>query len=448
MLKIWLTCLQPSLGILGVVLVLSNAVSAHAGAKTTGIVPNKLSKGQSQQKTVKPLAQPQQFGTQATGLVTASTPKVASFSASVTPDDAVRQLAIDTIANSQRKTSNLAAKASPQNSSGIASFVSPSPVVVSSTTPKSTNVKFARRSFTAETPLSPGLFTGNSSSTFDRPIENFPNLAIPSNQAFLPVVAQPIPTVPMTTSAKVAEPSLVMVSEQIKPVGSVDTVVAQTARQSNPSATTVAKGLEQFLGNEPQNVSMARAPETTVAKGLEQFLGNEPKSIQADSMAPVAQATPVNVDSPSALSELVTPTKAAVRNTNGSSLQLATSGAYDSAAEFDLPGVASQLQAVKTAQSKVKVLAVKSVKTDLSTATVQPKNDFAALISDKNLKPQPLQPWTTMSQRNSLGGLILGSRSSIDDAQASTNEIASLPMNVLKANIDNGLGLFDPTNQY
>jgi hypothetical protein len=430
MFKIWLTCLQPSLGILGAMLVLSNAVAAYAGSTATGIVPNKISKAQSQQKAVKPSAQPQQFGAKGTGIVMASTPqqgvKALNYSVSSTPDAAVRQLALDTIANSQRKTPTIATKTSQQNT-GIASFVSPSPVSVSSITPKSTNVKFGGHSVKAETQLVSGLFVGNSTtSTFDRPIENFPNLAISPNQAVLPVIAQPV------ASAKVAQPSLEMVSAQIKPIGSAETVVARTPSKAVP------KGLEQFLGNEPKSI---QTDNTTVANGLQQFVGNEPKSIQTDSMmAPVATSTPVKVDSTLALSEIVSPKKATARNTNTGSLQLATSRAYDSAADFDLPGVATQLQAVKTAQPKVKLLAMKTVKTNLAKAVVQRKNDYVTLMSDKSLKSPSQQSWTTARQGNSLGGLILGNRS--------TTELASLPMNVLKASTNKGLGLFDSSNQY
>jgi hypothetical protein len=438
MLKIWLTCLQSSLGILGVVLVLSNAVSAYAASKTTGILPNKVSKGQSQQKAAKPLVQPQHFGAKGAKVVTASTPAqgVRFSSSSASPDDAVRRLALDTIANSDRKAPTVATRPSQQNS-GIASFISPSPLDFSSTTAKSTNTKLAKQSVTATThrsitpatPLVPELFIGNSNtSTFDRPIGNFPNLAVPSSQAILPVVARSLPTATMTASTKVAEPLAVSQSPQIKPV------VTQTAPQSNPLATNVSNGLEQFLGNEPKSIRTDAAPEANIAKGLEQFLGNEPKSIQADTVTPVAKAIPVKTDSVLPLSELLAPVKAAPKTTNSANLQLATSKSYDNAADFDLPGVATQLRAIKTAQAKVKVLAVK---TTLLTAVVQPKNDLT-LASNKNLKSQ--QSLATVSQSNSLGGLILGSRS--------TTEIASLPINVLKASRDNGLGLLNPMNQY
>jgi hypothetical protein len=445
MLKIWLTCLQPSLSILGVVLVLSNAVSAYASSKAPGTLPNKVSKGQPQQKAVKPFAQPQQFGAKGAGIVAASTPtqgvRVFSPRASASPDDAVRQLALDTIANSERKTPNLATKTSQQNNSGIASFVSPSPIGASSISAKSTKVAATTHQLNSQsTPLVSGLFIGNSSTgTFDNNTANFPNLANPSSQAVLPVVAQAIPTATMMASAKVAEPLPVMQPAQVKPL-STGAVVTQAAPESNSLATNIAKGLQQFLGNEPQSTQKDAAQDTTVAKGLQQFLGNEPKSIQTDSVAPIAKAVPVKTDSVLSLNALVSPTKATSRSTNASSLQLATSKSYDSAADFDLPGVGTQLQAVKTAQPKVKLLAVKTVKTNLSTAVVQRKNNYVALMSDKVLKSQSRQSWTAMSQGNSLGGLILGTRS--------TNEIASLPINVVKASASNGLGVFAPENQY
>jgi hypothetical protein len=427
MLKIWLTCLQPSFGLLGVVLVLSNALSAYAAPKTAGVLPNKISKGSSQPKTAQPLA----LSAKGSGIVTAITaPHAVRFSASsyASPDDAVRRLALETIANSERKTPNLAAKTTQRNiQSGIASFIPPSTVGITSISTKSTKIT------TTTTPLVAGLFISNSSNTtFDASVKNFPNLdSSPSSPAVLPVVAKAIPT----AATKVAEPLSVVQSTQIKPS------VTQTAPQSNSLATNVTKGLEQFLGNEPKSVRADAAPNTTVAKGLEQFLGNEPKSIQVDSTTPIAKAIPVKTDVIASLNELVSPSKAATKTANASSLQLATSKAYDSAAEFDLPGVA-QLQVVKTAQPKVKVVAVKTVKTvktNLSTAVAERKHDYVALMSDKPLQSQSRQSGTTVSHSNSLGGLILGSR---------TNETATLPMKVIKAVSVNNLGLFTPENQY
>jgi hypothetical protein len=441
MLKIWLTCLQPSLGILGVVLVLSNAVSAYATSKKPGILTNKISKGQSQHKAVKPLAKPQQFGTKGAGIVAASTPtqgvRFSSPSAYASPDDAVRRLALDTIAKSDSKTPSLPTKTPQQNSSGLASFIPSSNVGASSISTKSAKVAATTNHPNSPAiPLVSGVFIGNSSSTFDRDAEKFPNLTIPSNQPVVPVVARFLPNATRVASTKVAEPFPLVQPKRIEQLGSTRTVVAP---QSNLSATSIAKGLEQFLGNEPKSVLTASVPDTTVAKGLEQFLGNEPKSIQVDNAAPIAKAIPVKTDSIPSLSELVSP-KAARRSTSASSLQLATSKSYDSSADFDLPGVATQLQAVKIAQPTVKLLAVKTVKTNLSKAVVQHKNDYVTLTSNKPLKSQSRQSWTTVSHSNSLGGLILGTRSS--------NEIAALPMKVLKASNTNSLGLFNPANQY
>jgi hypothetical protein len=437
MLKIWLTCLQPSLGILGAILALSNAVPAYATSKNPGTLPNKVSKGQSQPKVAKPLVQPQQFGAKGAGIIAASTPtqgvRVSRSSAYASPDDAVRQLALDTIAKSESKTPNLATKTPQQNSSGLASFISPSTVGVSSISTKSAKVTATTHHLNSPaTPLVSGLFTDSNTNAFERGTENFPNLALPSNPAVLPVVARSLPTATTIASTKVAEPFPVMQPERIEQLGST--------LQSNPSVPNIAKGLEQFLGNEPKSVLTANVPDRTIAKGLEQFLGNEPKSIQADSIAPVAKAIPVKTDSMGSLSELVSPAKSARGNTSAASLQLATSKSYDSSADFDLPGVATQLQAVKTAQPKVKLLAVKTLKANLSRAVVQRKNNYVALMSDTPLKSQSRQSWTTVSQGNSLGGLILGTRS--------TNEIASLPMKVLKTSSNNGLGLFAPENQY
>jgi hypothetical protein len=422
MLKIWLNWLQPSLGVLGVALVLSNAVSAHAASKATGKETNKLSNGNSQPQVAKPngFSLPQMTG--------AFSP---SSGVSLPPDVAIRRLALDTIANSETKSPNLNTQASRRDLGNIVSFTS-------SPSTKSTNAHFVKHSlpqplsstgvyspsFTAA-PLVPGLFIGRSNTArFSPSIQ--PVLA-PVAKA----VAVPIATPKVVASAVVATPFPVMLPERMTQPNSVQTVatdktnsvVARSAR----STTTVASGLQNILGGESSSQT-GSGLDTAVASGLQNVLGNEPKAIQSESMV--------------ALSKLVAPESKIIPASTRGTLQLATSQSYVSAPEFDLPGVVPSEPVIKSAQAIAKAVPVKNVRKDLSTAVVQRKNDYVTLMSDKNLESQSRSSWQTMSRSNSLGGLILGSRSTNEP------EIAALPMKALKPNDYSGLGIFNPFDQY
>ncbi len=423
MLKIWLNWLQPSLGVLGVVLVLSNALSAHAASKATGKETSKLPNGNSQPQVVKPngFTLPQQM----TGAFSPTT------GVSLPPDVAIRRLAIETIANSEPKSPNFNTQASRQDRGNIVTFTS-SP----STT--STNAHFVKHSpvqpisstgvyppSSTAAPLVPGLFIGRSTANADR----FSPAIKPVMAPVAKAVAVPISTPTVVASAVVATPFPVMLPEQMPQFNRVQTVATEKTSpivaQSTRSNTTVVSGLQNILGGESSSQTDSDL-DTAVASGLQNVLGNEPKAIQTDSLV--------------ALNKLVAPEPKILPITTRGSLQLATSQSYGSAAEFDLPGVVVSAPTVKSAQVVAKVVGVKNIRKDLATAVVQRKNDYVALMSDKDLESQFRSSWQTMSRSSSLGGLILGSRS--------TNEIAALPMKVLKASNYSGLGIFNPTHQY
>jgi hypothetical protein len=426
MLKIWLTWLQPSLGILGVLLVISNAISAQAASIATRSDANKVSNGHSPQKTGKstvpaPVAQQQRV------------PAVSSGLASVTPDVAVRQLALDTIAISESKSPSIASKAP------LARVILPS-TGIGSIGANSTRAEFVNNPVATVTstprfpsaPIVAGLFIGNSSGSASSQFGSPSPAVVPVAKS----ITVPTPTATVTAEAITAEPFPAMRPEQMAKADLTPSVATQTAPQSSSQVNNI----QNFLGNEPNRTQTAGTLDTTVASGLQNILGSEAKTIPTDSVAPIARSIPGTTDSISALSQLVAPAaKTAPTNTSGASLQLATSRSYDSAAQFDLPGVATQQAAVKPAQMTAKVVADKSVRTNLAKTVIQRKSDFVALMSDKPLESESHQSLATVSHSNSLGGLILGSR---------TNEIASLPMKVLKAKNVDGLGVFNPANQY
>jgi hypothetical protein len=422
MLKIWLNWLQPSLGVLGVVLVLSNAVSAHAASKVTGKETSKLPNGNSQPQVVKPngFSLPQQM----TGAFSPTS------GVSLPPDVAIRRLALDTIANSETKSPNLDTQASRRDRGNIVSFTS-------SPSPKSTTAHFVKHSqpqplsstgvyapSSTAAPLVPGLFIGRSTGNAARFSPSIQPVLAPVAKA----VAVPIATPKVVASAVVATPFPVMLPPQMPQSNSVQTVATEkTSPIVARSTTTVASGLQNILGGESSSQT-GSGLDTTVASGLQNVLGNEPKAIQTDSMV--------------ALSKLVAPEPKTLPISNRGSLQLATSQSYVSAPEFDLPGIVASAPVIKSAQAMAKAVPVKNVRKDLSIAVVQRKNDYVTLMSDKELGSQSRSSWQTMSRSHSLGGLILGS--------GATNEhaIAALPLKVFKPSNYSSLGIFNPAHQY
>lgn len=432
MLKIWLNWLQPSLGVLGVVLVLSNAVSAHAGSKPIGKEPSIAPIENSQPKVVKPngFTLPQQM----TGAFSPTT------GVSLPPDVAIRRLALDTIANSETKSPSFDSQASSRG-------LKPAPA-----TAKSTNAYFVKQPLSSTAvyapnstavPLVAGLFIGRSTGGTDRITPPIQPVATPVAKA----VSVPTSSPAAIASAVVATPFPVMLPERMQQFNLVETVATEKkspiVARSTRSASTVASGLQNILGDESTSQT-GNALDTPVASGLQNILGNEPTGIQADSTV--------------ALNNLVVPAPKTTPPSNRGSLQLATSQSYISAVEFDLPGVMApeplvtsaqaiakivgevdSTSVVESAQAISKAVGVKNVSQDLSTAVIQRKNNYETLISDKDLKSQSQSPWPIMSRSNSLGGLILGSRS--------TNEITA-PMKGFKASNYSSLGIFNPTNQY
>ncbi len=428
MLKIWLNWLQPSLGVLGVTLVLSNALCAHAASKATRKETSKVSTtGNAQLKVAnKPngFTLPQQMTRALSQTVGVSLP----------PDVAIRRLALDTIANSQTKSPNLDTQAARKNRGSIVGLTAPS-TALRSIGAKPTNGNFTRSSVPkpfsstavylptpTAAPLVAGLFIGRSSGN----VESFS----PATQPVLAPVAKvavPVATPTVVASAVVAEPFPVMLPERMQQFNIVETVATEqtspTVAQSTRSTNTVASGLQNILGGESSSQT-ANSLDTAVASGLQNVLG-ESKAIDTGNVV--------------ALNKLVVPELKVPTTTRGS-LQLATSQSYVSAAKFDLPGVAAPEPVVKSAQSIAKVVVGKNIRKDLSTAVVQRKTDYVALMSDRDLGSQSPPSWQTMSRNHSLGGLILGSRS--------TNEIAAMPTEAFKARNYGGLEVFNPGNQY
>ncbi len=418
MLKIWLTWLQPSLGVLGVAMLLSSPLASSAVTKPTGAATTKLPKQQ-------PIA---------------STPgttidrELQSIAVPTTPDMAVRQLAIGTMANSSSYAPKLSAR-TPQkftntNNNALASFLSPTEGLQNLATAKPQFVKHAVASATATKSLQakasvivPGLTIGNSD-------VHLSSRFLPSGRTERPsltakLIASPTLTTGILASTPVASPYPVVLPQQMKGL----------------RLTPEIANLPKMQISVPQSNDVVGS----IPSGLQRLLGNEPIRQPIASIAPIAKAVSPKSDTTLALSQLISPeAPTATLSARGASLQLNTAQVYASVPKFDLPSATisnpvsnRQLQAAKPSTT---IFAVKSVQRDLTTAVTQRKKDYVALMNDRFLVTSPKPVWTAVSQSHHLGGLILGSQ-----PQASANSVAFLSM-AKPTQTSKGLALFAPTS--
>jgi hypothetical protein len=426
MLKIWLTWLQPSLGVLGVAMLLSSPLASSAVTKPTGVAATKLPKQQS-------LAKPAPSAIASTAGTTIDR-ELKSIAIPLTPDMAVRQLAIGTMANSDSSAPKISARA-PQkftnnNSNALASFLNPTEGLQNLATAKPQFVKHTVAAATATRSLQakssvivPGLTIGNSD-------VHLSSRFLPSGRTERPsltakLIASPTLTTGILASTPVASPYPVVLPQQMKGL------------RLTPEIASLPK----------MQISVAQSNDVvgSIPSGLQRLLGNEPIRQPIASIAPIAKAASPKIDTTVALSQLVSPeTSTPTLTARGASLQLNTSQVYASLPKFDLPGAAisnpvsnRQFQAAKPSTS---IFAVKSVQRDLTTAVTQRKRDYVALMTDRFLITSPKPVWTTVSQSHNLGGLILGS-----PVPASTNSVAFLSM-AKPAPTSKALALFAPAS--
>ena len=439
MLKIWLTWLQPSLGVLGVLLVLASPLYSLAAQKPSTV--SRASKA----------AQSNGTELQLTGIA-------------ATPDLAVRQLAIGAMTQHSDRSNQLAAKSRQQsNRDALDSFLAPatSQVVATKTTkPKfvkrSVNSALARTVKTKTTAPVSGLFIGNSDV---RVATRFsPN----STRAVQPIAASteigaPTPLSAMMAASKVVDPYPVVRPElmqklaktpalatapvpqplnpiaimpsgmnKVQPMATTVPSIASKAPQAiKPSVTTkvtreVTHSLDPIAkipSGFHQAVPNSLDPIASIPSGLQRLLGNNlnndrPGTPVRVAKASVEKANPLRTNSLKAnslvaLNQLIAPTTAP-EIVSGATLKLATAQAYTSVPKFDIPG--ERLSTVTLAKPATAVVSAKRLQKPALVATVQRKSNYVTLMTARRLESNPKASWTLIGQRNNLGGLILGSQ--------------------------------------
>jgi hypothetical protein len=444
MLKIWLTWLQPSLGILGAALVLCNPLATYAATKAA---PNSVAA----KKTPAQSTQWSSLRSNGTRIDSELSSAVA-----ITPDMAVRQMAVGTLSSS-----SMAAPASipqikpiakaPQqsNRSLIGKFVPPATkvgqistkaptkkvgqLVSKATKPRQIDNSVAEALARASKPLPlvpvPGLFIGTADVKLSKQVLPAPKplagaiasteIGAPTPLSAMmgskPIAADPFPVVRPELMQKIQRTGATMASvptTKAAPVVSLDPIAAIPTRKN----TKVVADIKAIAPN-------SLDPIANIPSGLQQILGNKLDDREIVATAPSTK-TGTNVNSIAAIQQIVAPES--TPTISAASLRLATARAYsNSAPKFNIPGetlltaksVAPAASAPNfyipgdsslAARPTKNVLVTKTVRQPLVTANTRQSN-YADIVNE-TFAPTAKPAWMSADRRNSLGGLILGSQ--------------------------------------
>jgi hypothetical protein len=427
MFKIWLNWLQPSLGVLGTALVLSNPLCSIASPILAAA-----------NQTNKSPAQPPKWSSAKSGGTNIDQELLKGIA--TTPDQAVRQLAINTMVTSGEKPL-VAAATTAQNFSPLANFIG-------------TPARFQQLSAKVKKPqqINQSIIAALTPITKPQAKVLVPGLAI--GTANVRVSAGVLPTVKPATQ-KVAAATRVGATVQLAAIVPEKTVPSPfpvvhpelmqklqadpvfASAQDIKTATLDLKSIGAISTGLPKTVDTASLnPIAAIPAGLQQLLGNNFDSGTKVSVTPVSKATGPNFRSMAALTKLVSPSEIiAPASVTKTSLQLATAQAYAAVPKFSIPG-----EAIVSANPAANVMMGKR---NVTTASVAGKsNSYVSLIGNRRLTPAIRQSWTAIGQNSNLGGLILGSQ------QLATlpKVISLLPMTTIKNPNFTGVTLSDLGN--
>ncbi|WP_310416324.1 hypothetical protein [Chamaesiphon sp. OTE_8_metabat_110] len=408
MLKIWLTWLQPSLGVLGTALVLSNPLCTYAATKPA---PRNIS------KAATPTAQWSNLKSAGTRI-----DRELFTGMAVTPDFAVRQLAMSSLGNPTAAT-KIAPKARPVDSNPVTSFVSPGaryPQFAKTTKqikPPAKNSAVASALARAINPQSaipvPGLYIGNSNPRVANKFARTGTPVVPP-VASASDIGAPTPLSAMMAAGKsgvdpfpVVRPELMQKLERNIAANNVPTTKTApyaldpiaTIPPAKPQAVTPKTIVSQVKSTPYQSLD----PIAAIPSGLQRVLGNNLNT------QPIVAANPVATNAKAinpmlALRQIVSPdTDTVATSVNAASLQLATAQAYTSVPKFNIPG--ETLLTAKQFKPVNDLVLVKRTPQNFTIAAPSSRKTTYATT----LAPTTKQPWTVVNQQNNLGGLILGS---------------------------------------
>jgi hypothetical protein len=409
MLKIWLTWLQPSVGILGTALVLSSPLCSLAAPLATA----------NTRSSKAPVPSPQWSSVKSSGT---NIDQSLLKGIANTPDQAVRQLAISTMTTSGSRPTATTAKAA-QNFDPLASFTGTTPrfkQLSAKATKKPQQLKqstitaaLSQTSKPKTSVIVPGLAIGSEKTPTIQPVaivkpapkqpvalvKPAAKLTAATTKVWTttpPQLAAMAPVQSVASPFPVVRPALMQKLEATAVVASKVADV-KTASRDLKSIGIVSPGLPRAVDNFSIN------PIASIPNGLQQLLGNNLDGSIKVSVAPVSKATGPNFRSISALTKLVSPSElVAPASVTTASLRLATAQAFDTTvAKFSIPGET----VVATASVSVKTTAK-----SLVTATVTQKSVNSSVAMINGLKPIIRQSLVAFDRTSNLGGLILGSQ--------------------------------------
>ena len=387
--KIWLTWLQPSLGILGTALVLSNPLCSSAAPNSGTTAATKI-----------PAPYPSWNGLKSTGT---NIDKQLLRGLPTTPDQAVRQLAIDTMAGGSKPS--VATAKGTQNFDPLASFTG-------------TPVRFQQLSAKAKKPAQSGQSIAaalNPTAAVKTKVV-VPGLIIGTGDVRVP--SQILPTVKPVVTAKVSNPVQLaaVVPSETEKVATPFPVVRPELMQKLQAAPTVASRVAEVktASRDLRSIGLPREigtisidPVASIPNGLQQLLGNNLDGGIKVSAVPGSKATGPNFRSMSALTKLVSPSElVAPASVTTASLRLATAQSYTNAAKFSIPGETT----VASKPTNVARAITAQVQKSLTTATSGQSNKYVPLMTARGSISAIGQSWISTSQSSNLGGLILGSQ--------------------------------------
>jgi hypothetical protein len=387
--KIWLTWLQPSLGVLGTALVLSNPLCSSAAPNSGTTASTKV-----------PAPYPTWSGVKSTGT---NIDQQLLKGIPTTPDQAVRQLAIDTMANGAKPS--VAAAKRPQNFDPLASFTG-------------APVRFQQLSAKAKQPsqIKQSIAAALNPTTKAKTKVVVPGLAIGTGS--VRVASQVLPTVKPVVTARVSTPVQLAaaVADKTEKVATPYPVVRPELMQKLEATPIVASRVAEIktASRDLRSIGLPKAidtisinPVASIPDGLQKLLGNNLDGSIKVSVVPVSKATGPNFRSMSALTKLVSPSElVAPASVTIASLRLATAQSYSNVIKFSIPGETIVASKPTTTANSVTARVQKSV----TTATSGQKSKSVTLMTERGSISAIGQSWIAATQSSNLGGLILGSQ--------------------------------------
>ncbi|WP_310488576.1 hypothetical protein [Chamaesiphon sp. VAR_69_metabat_338] len=447
MLKIWLTWLQPSLGVLGTALLLSSTLCVRAATKPVSVSLNRQAPAQ-----VSPWSKIKSSGTRIDReLVNRVAP---------TPDLAVRQLAVSSMAVPAVPAPSAAIEIRPHRRTYASSVISPSLKSLKQQQLSAKANKFQpqnRQNNDVASALSqainpssspipvPGIYIGNSNGNTankfaPKTASKLATKTVVPSTSVATEIGAPTPLSAMMAAKTavdpfpVVRPELMQKLDRMPVTASVPTIDKTAPAPLNPIAAIPTQQSKTGLSTvvSPKSIAPVQSldPIAAIPSGLQRLLGNNLNS-QPTAIASDTTASAPKTSSMVALTQFISPTVASVpsASVNAASLQLATAQAYNTAStpKFSIPGETladaqtytanvpkfsipgETLLTAKPLKSVVNLAAVTPSQQSLTTtATVTSRK--STYVSSSLTPVTPKQSWLVVNQRNNLGGLILGSQ--------------------------------------